>query len=128
MIFFFFLKISATDTLLPTSISDCLAFDEYIQSKNGCFKVVMGTNGDLTLYRTSNYEVLWHSKTGGCTSKACMQPDGNFVTYCEDNTPTFNTVTYTNHNCRIVIQNDGNFVLYDPQNNALWNSNTITSC
>ncbi|KAG5675407.1 hypothetical protein PVAND_005315 [Polypedilum vanderplanki] len=84
MIFIFFLTLFITVSLAADQLypNQCLNQGEYLTSSNGCFKLIMQTDGNLVIYRNSNGNALWSSKTARtCTNRICMQGDGNFVTY-----------------------------------------------
>ncbi|XP_070497629.1 CLIP domain-containing serine protease B4-like [Chironomus tepperi] len=114
------------DTLIS---GECLNANEFIQSKNKCFKVYYQVDGNFVNYRASTMQHTWQAQTHGtCTKFACMQGDGNFVVYDCHGVARWNTHTHGNPGARIVIQGDGNLVVYSPNNVALWNSRTVTHC
>ena len=119
--------ITAKDRLNP---NECLFQGQSIMSTNGCFKLIMQEDGNLVIYRESNGKALWNSKTArSCTDRACMQGDGNFVTYDCHNKATWSSKTPKNEGSSVVMQNDGNLVMYawnSPR--ALWSSKTVTHC
>jgi len=109
--------------------NECLYVNDYIQSKNKCFKVYYQSDGNFVNYRASSMQYTWHSQTHGTYTKyACMQTDGNFVVYDCNGAARWHTHTHGNPGARLVIQDDGNLVVYTPNNVARWNSRTLTHC
>lgn len=123
----FFFSVTAKDRLEP---GECLQLNEEISSSNGCFKLIMQGDGNLVIYRNSNGKALWSSKTArSCTNRACMQNDGNFVSYDCQNKATWSSKSQRNEGSSIIIQNDGNLVIYawnSPR--AIWSTKTVTYC
>ena len=119
--------IAARENLNPR---ECLGHGENMESPNGCFQLTMQHDGNLVLYRKRNNEAIWNSGTPrSCTNRACMQGDGNFVTYDCHNIATWNSGTPNNEGSSLRLQNDGNIVIYAwNSNRAIWASNSQTSC
>jgi bacillolysin len=107
-------KTCKTTTL---AVGSCLEHGDCVVSANGCFKLIMQTDGNLVLYRVSDGFALWNSQTAGTpTLRACMQGDGNFVTYSgtlEQPTATFNTVTAGHPGATLEVEDDGHVVIYE---------------
>lgn len=119
-----FTSILAIDLLRP---NQCLYQGQSLVSENDCFRLIMQLDGNLVLYRQSDGIALWSSRTPrSCTNRACMQSDGNFVTYDCHNKPTWasRTDSRKNKGSWILLQNDGNIVIYKP----IWASSTVTNC
>ena len=108
-------------------VNECLNINESIESPNLCFQLLMQPDGNLVIYHRHTGEPLWSTATSNtCTSRACMQDDGNFVTYC-DNRPTWASGTPGWNGGRLFMQDDGNAVIYD-NNKAIWSSGSDTKC
>lgn len=124
---FLIASVWAKDSLGP---NECLAPGEFLTSSNGCFKLILQGDGNLVIYRQSNGKATWSSKTSRtCTNRACMQGDGNFVTYDCSNKATWASKTSKKEGSWVVMQNDGNLVVYAWQSfRALWSSKTVTYC
>jgi len=106
---------------------ECLYSNQAIESPNLCFQLIMQNDGNLVMYRRRTGEALWNSGTSrGCTNRACMQGDGNFVTYCNGQA-TWSSGTPGNNGATLFMQDDGNVVVY-ANNRAIWSSGTVTHC
>jgi len=106
---------------------ECLYSNQYIYSLNSCFQLIMQTDGNLVIYRRRGAEPLWSTATSkSCTTRACMQDDGNFVTYCKNHT-TWASGTPGWNGGTLFMQDDGNAVIYS-NNIAIWSSATNTNC
>lgn len=123
----FIVFVSARDRLYA---NECLGQNGLLVSSNGCFRLVMQGDGNLVIYRNSNGAALWSSRTDrSCTNQACMQRDGNFVTYDCQNKATWHSRTMNNEGSSIVMQGDGNLVIYAwNSGRAIWASRTVTHC
>jgi murein DD-endopeptidase MepM/ murein hydrolase activator NlpD len=100
-----------------------------IKSTNQCFSLNAQSDGNLVLYRQSNGQALWDTKTYGKNVKQTIfQNDGNLVIYNTSNQAVWASNTDRRGGTRVTVQDDGNFVMYNAQNQALWATNTVTSC
>jgi Peptidase family M23 len=100
-----------------------------IKSTNQCFSLNAQSDGNLVLYRQSNGQAIWDTKTYGRNVKQTIfQNDGNLVIYNTSNNPVWASGTDRRGGTRVTVQDDGNFVMYNSQNQALWATNTLTSC
>jgi hypothetical protein len=100
-----------------------------IKSTNQCFSLNAQSDGNLVLYRQSNGQALWDTKTYGKNVKQTIfQNDGNLVIYNTSNQAVWASNTDRRGGTRLTVQDDGNFVMYNAQNQALWATNTVTSC
>jgi hypothetical protein len=100
-----------------------------IKSTNQCFSLNAQTDGNLVLYRKSNGQALWDTKTyGRNVNRTIFQNDGNLVIYNTSNNAVWASNTDRRGGTRLTVQDDGNFVMYNAQNQALWATNTVTSC
>jgi roadblock/LC7 domain-containing protein len=100
-----------------------------IKSNNQCFSLNAQTDGNLVLYRKSNGQALWDTKTyGRNVNKTIFQNDGNLVIYNTSNQAVWASRTDGRGGKRLTVQDDGNLVIYNAQNQALWATNTMTSC
>jgi hypothetical protein len=90
----------------------------------------MQYDGNLVLYRFSDAKVLWATYTQDRgTFKACMQEDGNFVTYAPKGMATFATNTVGINKGLLKLLDDGNLVIYDSNSNQVkWSTNTPNNC
>jgi hypothetical protein len=92
----------------------------FLRSPDGRCKLILQGDGNLVLYGGSR--ALW--STGQFdTTHAVFEPDGNFVTYRADNTPTWSANIRLKGGERLVVQNDGNLVIY-AATHAVWSSGT----
>jgi surface antigen len=115
----------ASDTILP---STTLQPGVNTKSKNQCFSLNPQPDGNLALYRTSNGQPIWDSKTYNRNVKQTIfQADGNLVMYNTSNSPVWASGT-DRRGSRLTVQDDGNVVIYNSQNQAIWATNTVTSC
>lgn len=122
------IAISAKEAFYP---GDCLKLGESLDSTNGCFKLVMQTDGNLVLYRKSDNKALWSSKTDLTNSyKFCHQTTGilliknhlDITTFIAGNSSTLRSAF-------AVLQDDGNFVLYTTSpTRSIWATNTFSNC
>jgi hypothetical protein len=104
--------------------SQLLLQNQYLQSTDGRFRLIMQTDGNLVLYKNGT-QAIWASNTSGrpYITKCVMQGDGNLVLYNDFNTAYWNSGTWQYAGAYATIQNDGNFVIY--QNGvARWHTNT----
>ncbi|MFA0964036.1 M57 family metalloprotease [Roseivirga sp. BDSF3-8] len=110
---------NAGNNLVP---GEQLSTNQFIQSNDNRFKVVMQSDGNFVLYK---YNVpIWSSNTGGTSAtKAIMQGDGNLVVYDNSFNDYWDSGTNNRHNAFAVIQDDGNFVIYQG-GTAFWDSGT----
>jgi hypothetical protein len=100
-----------------------------IKSTNQCFSLNAQSDGNLVLYRQSNGQALWDTKTyGKNVNRTIFQNDGNLVIYNTSNNAVWASNTDRRGGTRVTVQDDGNFVMYNAQNQALWATNTVTSC
>ncbi|KAG5675408.1 hypothetical protein PVAND_005316 [Polypedilum vanderplanki] len=119
-------SIAAIDNIPP---GYCLFKSSSIYSDNGCFRLTMQDDGNLVIYRISDNKPLWSSQTSQTEScVACVQKDGNFVIYTNEEKPTWSTGTHDNTLSHLILQNNGNLVLYNEFNYPKWQSNTISQC
>ena len=101
-----------------------LTGNQNITSNNGDFRLVMQTDGNLVLYRLSDWTALWSSGTNGNSGAfAIMQGDGNLVVY-KNTTPLWSSNTNGNPNAYLNMQTDGNLVIYSASDSPLWESDT----
>lgn len=91
---------------------------------------MMQYDGNLVLYRFSDAKVMWSTNTQDRgTYKACMQEDGNFVTYAHKGIYTWATNTVGNNKASLKLQDDGNLVMYAKNSrNVVWSTNTKMEC
>lgn len=123
----YFLDISKERDRLRSG--EALEHNEALFSENGCFELIMQSDGNLVLYRMAGRSALWASNTRNMGSRnAHMQDDGNFVVYNWDSSALWATGTEENEGAYIVLQDDGNLVVYTSDRNVLWASNTVTNC
>ncbi|MEJ2851885.1 MULTISPECIES: hypothetical protein [unclassified Saccharothrix] len=97
-----------------------LTAGQYRTSRDGRFRLVMQSDGNLVLY-TATGEALWHTHTNGSgATHAVLQHDGNFVLYTADGVAKWHTNTWNTTCDRLVVQNDSNVVLYQSDATAQW--------
>jgi len=130
-IFVVFLMLSkATLAYDYIQYNECLASGQKIVSPNQCFVLTMQYDGNLVLYRFSDARALWSTNTQDRgTFKACMQEDGNFVTYAPKGIYTWATNTVGNNKASLKLLDDGNLVMYAfNSNNVVWSTDTRFNC
>jgi hypothetical protein len=99
---------------------------EAITSRNGRYRFIYQSDGNLVLYRRKDGRPLWASNTHRqSTGVMVMQTDGNAVVYRADNRPVWASGTAKHRNSRLVVQDDGNVVIYDPGGRPVWATNTV---
>jgi hypothetical protein len=99
--------------------------DGSITSGDGRFRLIMQTDGNLVIYRTSDNRALWATGTQGTdVHRAVMQTDGNLVLYHVSNAPAWASNTAGKPGSYLIMQNDGNMVIYQPIV-PVWASNTV---
>jgi hypothetical protein len=104
---------------------EVLHLNEFIESSNGAFRLVMQADGNLVLYAGAGTVAMWSSGTMGKGAMAClMQTDGNLVLYNAACMPVWATGTNGNPNAGLEMQNDGNLVLYRADRGVLFSSGT----
>lgn len=68
---------------------------EELESNNGWFRLGMGNDGSMGIYRVQTRLTITLLTGGGQPgSRAVMQGDGNFVAYAPDGTPYWDTGTW----------------------------------
>lgn len=107
------------------SPGEALYVNDYVNSKDGRFRLRYQPDGNLVLYRVQDVFALWASHTAGTSpGVALMQTDGNLVIYDGDSTPIWDTNTHQNPGAYLAVQNDGNVVIYSASGTALWSTHT----
>ncbi|MBB5803186.1 YVTN family beta-propeller protein [Saccharothrix ecbatanensis] len=99
---------------------ESLAVGQYRTSRDGRFRLIMQSDGNLVLYAATG-EALWHTRTNGSgATRAVLQHDGNFVLYTPAGVAKWHTNTWNTTCDRLVVQNDSNVVLYQSDATAQW--------
>lgn len=95
-----------------------------IASTNGLYRLLMQTNGRLTLIE--NNAAVWTTPTEGhFDARLRMQPDGNLVIYASSGVPVWTAPGTFGRAVRLLLQNDRNLVAYDANGAAAWSSGTL---
>jgi hypothetical protein len=112
-----------SDRLCP---GETLWANQFRDSADGRFRFVYQGDGNLVLYRKSDWRPLWAASSNSAPGATSMQGDGNLVVYSSSwqarwasNTWRPGTPGYW-----LVVQNDGNVVIYDPVWGARWSTGT----
>lgn len=101
-----------------------LAANQYLQSKDGHYRLVMQEDGNLVEYVGSR--PLWSSETVGHPGAwLVMQPDGNLVVYGNAHQPLWHSKTFGSPGARLELQTDGNLVVYGTSGGSLWSNQTV---
>lgn len=107
-------------TMTPGTI---LKSNQYLQSGNETFRLIMQSDGNFVLYEQATGKALWNSGTRGTGNWAVMQTDGNLVVYNASNTPLWSSGTAAKPSSYLLVQDDGNMVIYTPLR-PTWATNT----
>ncbi|HEY4034422.1 MAG TPA: hypothetical protein VGL94_10710 [Ktedonobacteraceae bacterium] len=106
-------------TILPSG--GYLNPGESVVSGNQSIKLILQSDGDLTLYQ--NETLIWDTGTHIATSQQppqCrMQQDGNLVLYDVNNVAYWASGTYQDYNSVLVVEDEGNAVVFQPVWSAL---------
>jgi hypothetical protein len=96
--------------------------DDSITSGNGLYQLIYQNDGNLVLYRTTDWAPLWHSATHGTSpGQVQMQMDGNLVVYDAGFQPVFSSGTgLRNWAARLALQDDGRLVIYGWDGTVKW--------
>jgi hypothetical protein len=92
---------------------ESLSQGQSLQSDNGCFSLVMQTDGNFVLYGNGG-RAIWSTRTAGRGGQVVvMQGDGNLVMYGSGNRAVW-AINPGNvgPGARLVVQDDGNAVVY----------------
>jgi len=96
---------------------------ESLFSTNRVYELRLQADGNLVLYRTTDWRALWSSRTQGRSVSALfMQLDGNLVLY-DGGEAVWATRSYGPAISSLVLQDDGNVVIYR-QGPVAWNTHT----
>jgi hypothetical protein len=97
---------------------------DFVDSCNGAYRLTLQTDGNLVLYRLSNYQPLWHTATfGQAISHFAVQVDGNLVIYRADGSVAWQSATFS-PGAHLAVQVDGNLVLYTSAGTPIWQTAT----
>ncbi|MBD2770160.1 hypothetical protein IC235_19915 [Hymenobacter sp. BT664] len=73
-------------------VGERLTTNQFLQSPNGQYRLVMQSDGNLVIYRLADLSARWSSRTAGTPGAFCtMQGDGNFVVYAPNGRPRAST-------------------------------------
>lgn len=112
---------SGCGSLLP---GEALKPGEAKTSCRGVATLVYQSDGNLVLYRNSDWRALWASDTYRTSAgQAVMQPDGNLVVYDASGKAVWASGTDRNPQSFLAVQDDGNVVIYNDV--AIWATNTM---
>lgn len=93
--------------------------DQYLQSSDGHYKLVMQSDGNLVEYVGGR--ALWASETGGHPgSRVIMQSDGNLVVYDPAEKALWDSKTAGTDGGWLAVQPDANLVVYSAAGGAVW--------
>ncbi len=102
-----------------------LSVNQAIYSPGMTFELILQSDGNLVLYRRSNWHPLWATGTNGKdVMRAIMQTDGNLVLYQFNGSAVWASHTNGQPGSYLSLQDDGNLVIYKP-NTPIWASNTV---
>src|SRR5262245_14410814 len=92
-----------------------------IDSDNGWFRLMYGSDGDLALIDMRNQKVLWATNTRGTTpGQVLLQDDGNLVVLDAAGVRRWESGTAGNPNAYLVVRGDGNLVIYGLDGQVIW--------
>lgn len=109
------------------STGTTMTSNQYLQSADGRYHVLMQSDGNLVVY-APGYMVVWSSSTGGNPGAyVVVQSDGNVVIYASGGTTALwdsqTAGSYTGI-ARLTIQSDGRFLGFSSVNTLQWNTGT----
>jgi len=109
-----------------TVVPSRLCNNEFVESPDGRFRLIMQDDGDLSLRMGEGYATqIWHSATTNAY-KMDSQSDGNIVLYRRDGTAAWATGTNGWGGARMSLQNDGNLVVRSADNSRLiWETRSV---
>jgi hypothetical protein len=97
-----------------------------LTSADGGYYLILQTDGNLVIYRTSDGNPIWAANTAGRPSyRAYLQGDGNFVIYNSGATVAGNALWASGSfgdASTITMQNDGNLVIRTGSGVETWSS------
>lgn len=109
-----------SETLPPDTF---LYGDDYVDSVNNGFRLIMQLDGNLVLYQGS--QPIWNTGTvSGNPGWAVMQADGNLVVYNGSNVPIWATGTAGNSGAYLAVLDNGTLMLFNSSGYPLWFSNS----
>jgi parallel beta-helix repeat protein len=94
-----------------------------VDSCGGAYRLTLQYDGNLVLYRTSDWAAIWATHTNGLPiASAILGDDGNFVLYDNSGAAKWSVNSRpAGANAHLWIQNwDSNLVLYDQNTHAVW--------
>ena len=110
----------ATVSSNSLSLNQQLNVNQYLQSRNGKYRLYMQGDGNLVLRDTATFGMLWSSGTsgngGGCIR---FQSDGNLVIRNSAGVPIWSTDTEFDNADRLILNNNGALVIYSGPT-AVW--------
>ncbi|MBF0431764.1 MAG: hypothetical protein HQK83_10825 [Fibrobacteria bacterium] len=125
-------SIGSVDTISLTSIvqpKSSLLQNVKLQSNgmliaaNNSVSLVMQPDGNLVLYRTTDKNILWDTKTSGHAGAfVILQKDGNLVIY-DGNKAIWSSGLHSGTGFTLAVQNDGNLVMSN-SGGAVWSTGT----
>lgn len=85
-----------------------------INSDDGRFMLQVQEDGNVVLWDTSNWTVVWQTNTPRTQGAIfLLEPDGNLVLYDPQFHPLWATNTSGHPGAQLSVQSDSNLVLYD---------------
>ncbi|MCC5610418.1 hypothetical protein LC612_27630 [Nostoc sp. CHAB 5834] len=111
-------------------VTDTLFSGEYLEpgqnllSMSGKISLTYNLNGVLIVFDRVNNKELWISQRRQQRAWRCyMQKDCNFVTYAEENVPTWASNTRGEHDsCRLIVKDSGEVVISDQYGKKIWSN------
>lgn len=99
--------------------------NQYIESFNTRYVLLMQPDGNLVEYGNDGFKVIWHSHTSGNPGAyATFQGDGNLVVYAADGHALWNSGVRPGAT-RMTVQDDAHLVTYNASSKALWWSDVV---
>lgn len=98
-----------------------------ITSKNGCFNLVLQTDGNLVLYNNTNRSTLWSSRTADNPTvyQARLNYNGALEVTSQRSEVIYSSGKSSKKARYIILQNDGNLVVYGNSKDVFWSTNTV---
>ncbi|MBU1221507.1 pre-peptidase C-terminal domain-containing protein [Myxococcota bacterium] len=113
--------VPASDNLCP---NESLLVNQYRTSANGAYRLTYQGDGNLVLYRLSDWYPMWSTGSNSSPAQVIMQDDGNLVVYRSPWAAQWSSNTWLGGGSGhyLVVQNDGVVNMYNPAGAVVWST------